>query len=118
MPFRVALTKDSEKLVKNIVVLFVLSAIIFLTRFHFVTLPLDRDEGTYSYIAWRMSEGELPYKDAFDHKPPVLYFLYKAAFDAFGYDFVSIRFFTILWLPVNPKQVIASFFKLFMLCSF
>lgn len=39
-------------------------------------LPLERDEGAYAYVAWSWLHGDLPYRDAFDHKPPLVYLLY------------------------------------------
>lgn len=39
-------------------------------------LPLERDEGAYAYVAWNWLHGGLPYRDAFDHKPPLVYLLY------------------------------------------
>jgi hypothetical protein len=51
-----------------------------LLRVPFVALPLERDEGDYAYVAWRMLEGEVPYRDAFDQKPPGIYAVYAALF--------------------------------------
>ena len=61
-----------------------LAAIVFvLMRVPFVDLPLERDEGDYAYVAWRMLEGDVPYRDVFDQKPPGIYAVYAALF-AFG----------------------------------
>ena len=40
------------------------------------SLPLERDEGSYAYVAQRWMRGEIPYRDSFDHKPPGLYVAY------------------------------------------
>ena len=42
-------------------------------------LPLERDEGEYAYIAWRMTLGETPYLDWFDQKPPGIFAAYRVA---------------------------------------
>lgn len=42
-------------------------------------LPLERDEGAYAYVAFDWLRGGLPYRDAFDHKPPLIYLLYMPA---------------------------------------
>src|SRR3989304_6048980 len=42
-------------------------------------LPLDRDEGAYAYIGSKLIHGTVPYRDAFDHKPPGVYFFYALA---------------------------------------
>lgn len=41
-----------------------------------MALPLERDEGAYAYVAYRWLQGALPYRDVFDHKPPLIYLLY------------------------------------------
>ena len=33
-------------------------------------LPFERDEGEYTYIAWRVGHHELPYRDWIDQKRP------------------------------------------------
>jgi hypothetical protein len=35
----------------------------------------DRDSGVFQYIGWRILNGEVPYKDAWDHKPPLIFFI-------------------------------------------
>jgi hypothetical protein len=47
-------------------------------RIPYVAMPLERDEGNYAYVAWRMLEGEAPYRDVFDQKPPGIYAVYAA----------------------------------------
>jgi 4-amino-4-deoxy-L-arabinose transferase-like glycosyltransferase len=47
-----------------------------LLRLPGLALPLERDEGAYAYVAWTWLHGGLPYRDAFDHKPPLVYLLY------------------------------------------
>lgn len=39
----------------------------------------SRDSGVFSYIGWRITQGDLPYRDIWDHKAPVIFYL-----DAFG----------------------------------
>jgi hypothetical protein len=59
-----------------------LAAIIFLTsaiRIPLLGVPFERDEGEYSYIAWRMGFHELPYRDWVDQKPPGIFWIYKLA---------------------------------------
>src|SRR6266566_3099288 len=42
-------------------------------------IPLERDEGEYAYIAWRLEYNELPYRDWVDQKPPGVFWVYRAA---------------------------------------
>lgn len=39
-----------------------------------MTLP-SRDSGVFLYMAWRFLNGDLPYRDVWDHKPPLIYFV-------------------------------------------
>ena len=54
-------------------------------------LPLERDEGGYAYIAWRLAHGEVPYLDWFDQKPPGVFAAYRAALGLPGDSIVAIR---------------------------
>lgn len=46
-------------------------------RLHGLSLPLLSDEGEYSYAARVWSEGGLPYRDAFNQKPPMIFAVYR-----------------------------------------
>ena len=67
-----------------------LAALVFLTslliRLPLLPVPFERDEGEYSYIAWRMGYHEIPYRDWFDQKPPGIFWAYRLA----------------LFLPMDP----------------
>ena len=39
-------------------------------------VPLERDEGGYAYVAWRLAHGEMPYLDWFEQKPPGVFLAY------------------------------------------
>jgi hypothetical protein len=39
-----------------------------------MTLP-SRDSGVFLYIGWRLINGDIPYRDVWDHKPPLIYFV-------------------------------------------
>ncbi len=40
------------------------------------TMPFERDEGEYAYSAWLLREGNVPYKDSFLQKPPMIVYVY------------------------------------------
>ena len=61
----------------------------------FIGEPLERDEGAYGYIAQQVLSGGLPYRDAFDHKPPAVYYLYAGVFKLFGDSLQALRVFTL-----------------------
>ena len=39
-----------------------------------MTLP-SRDSGVFLYVGWRILKGDIPYRDVWDHKPPLIYFV-------------------------------------------
>src|ERR1041385_1090827 len=39
-----------------------------------MTLP-SRDSGVFLYVGWRFLSGDVPYRDVWDHKPPLVYFV-------------------------------------------
>jgi hypothetical protein len=36
---------------------------------------VQRDSGVFSYIGWRILNGQVPYRDIWDHKPPLIYYI-------------------------------------------
>lgn len=68
-------------------------------------LPLERDEGEYATIAWRMQEGDVPYRDAFDQKPPGVFGAYWLAFTLLGRDAASPRLLLHGWLLVGAAAL-------------
>jgi len=78
--------------------LIVTAVVAFLViRVPFLSLPLERDEGEYAYIAQRMLAGDVPYRDAFDQKPPGVFLAYALAFASLGESIEGIRLFLWLW---------------------
>src|SRR5438477_5363017 len=45
-------------------------ALAILLRSQIAAIPLERDEGEYAYIGQRWLQGDIPYRDTFDQKPP------------------------------------------------
>lgn len=58
----------------------------------------DRDVGVFAYIGERIATGAVPYRDVWDHKTPLIYFLNAALFNVFGASFTVIAIFEIVWL--------------------
>ncbi|MBN1104277.1 MAG: hypothetical protein JXL84_12745 [Deltaproteobacteria bacterium] len=50
-----------------------------LTQWNSLDGPFERDEGEYSYAAWIMKEGLVPYRDSFMQKPPMIIYTYRLA---------------------------------------
>jgi hypothetical protein len=62
-----------------VVAVLVLSVVL---RSGIVSIPLERDEGEYAYIADRWLAGDVPYRDAFNQKTPGVFLAYAALFAA------------------------------------
>ncbi|MBI2267343.1 MAG: glycosyltransferase family 39 protein [Armatimonadetes bacterium] len=83
-----SLREDKQQVKKILdnkaVIILALLLLMFLLRSVFFGLPLLNDEGMYGYVGQRILEGDLPYRDVEDNKPPILYFIYAAALFIFG----------------------------------
>lgn len=55
--------------------------IVSAVRAPLLSIPFERDEGEYGYIAWRLGHDELPYRDWVDQKPPGVFYVYRFALD-------------------------------------
>ncbi|MCI0839710.1 MAG: hypothetical protein J4O00_08795, partial [Chloroflexi bacterium] len=51
-------------------------AIPILLYLPFLAEPFMRDEGFYAAVAQQMLDGGIPYRDAFDNKPPMIFVWY------------------------------------------
>lgn len=60
-------------------------------RLFYLEVPFERDEGAYAYISNVIDKGGLPYLDAFDNKPPGIYYLYNLSMNIFGNAISSPR---------------------------
>jgi len=69
-----------------------------------MTLP-SRDSGVFLYVAWRFLNGDVPYREVWDHKPPLIYFV-----DALGLTLTPNSLWGV-WL----LQVIFIFFTLLLI---
>lgn len=61
----------------------------------------DRDVGVFAYIGERILEGEVPYRDIWDHKTPLIYFLNALLFQFFGTSFRVLAIFEVFWLTLT-----------------
>lgn len=88
--------------------LLVVAALVFVAlRLPYISLPLERDEGEYAYVAWRMQAGELPYRDAFDQKPPGVFVTYLAAFALLGRSTQAIHALALVWSAASAACLYA-----------
>jgi hypothetical protein len=73
------------------------AAVALLLRWPLASVPLERDEGEYAYIAQRWLQGDVPYRDAFDQKPPGVFAAYAVFFQCFGRSIEAIHWGTQLY---------------------
>ncbi len=59
--------------------------------FQLYLMHYGRDQAIYSVVARTMLDGGAPYKDAWDFKPPGIFFVYALARSLFGGSVHSIR---------------------------
>jgi hypothetical protein len=72
-----------------------------------LAIPLERDEGEYAYIAWRLQYNELPYRDWVDQKPPAVFYVYRFALSL---PFEPIRAIHLVGLLFAAASACALFF--------
>jgi 4-amino-4-deoxy-L-arabinose transferase-like glycosyltransferase len=90
------MSKQISKLMKkeHIILAFIL-ILAFLLRFYGVVVDVYPDfrEATYGMAAWRIVEGEIPYRDFYHSQPPISPFLLAFVFLLFGVGIVQGRLF-------------------------
>jgi 4-amino-4-deoxy-L-arabinose transferase-like glycosyltransferase len=76
------------------IVLASIFAVALLLRSQVAAIPLDRDEGEYAYTSQLWLQGDVPYKNAFDQKPPGVFAVYAVIQTLFGESPVAIHWAT------------------------
>ncbi len=74
----------------------------------FLAEPFQADEGVYATIARGLLEGQVPYRDLFDHKPPLIYGWYAFSFLVFGEGLMAPRIVASLALSATTLLVFAQ----------
>jgi hypothetical protein len=64
---------------------------------------IDTDPGVFLYFGWRILNGEIPYRDIWDHKPPLIYYI-----NALG-EFLTPNSLWGIWLLEFLSLFIASY---------
>ena len=67
--------------------------------------PLERDEGVYATIGQRLLHGDIPYRDLFDNKPPVVYAWYAFSFLVFGEGVAAPRIVAAVLLSLTTLAI-------------
>jgi 4-amino-4-deoxy-L-arabinose transferase-like glycosyltransferase len=71
----------------------------------FLTEPFMRDEGLYASVAQLILDGGIPYRDAFDNKPPLIFGIYSFSFILFGENVWAPRLLAAICLSLTTVLV-------------
>ncbi len=69
--------------------------------------PLIHDAPIMHYIAWRIGDGAVPYRDLFDMNFPGVYLLHLAVLRTLGAGDVAWRVFDLAWLTLTSLTIAA-----------
>src|SRR3989442_15997030 len=73
-----------------------------------IASPFERDEGVYATIAQRLLRGDIPYRDLFDNKPPLIYGWYTFSFLLFGETVAAPRIIPAVLLSCTTLALFAQ----------
>jgi len=90
---------NNYKITLNYILLFLILS--FLFSYPFIFIPFGNDQGIFAYIGNVINSGGTPYADAWDLKPPVIYYLYSAGLKIFGHSMMGLRFFDFLYFGIT-----------------
>ncbi len=74
------------------------SAALVASAAFYVRLPFSSDHGLYSYGAWRVSQGDVPYRDVGCYDAPGIYAVHGLAHGIFGWSESALRQLDVLWM--------------------
>jgi len=63
-------------------------------------VPLERDEGEYAYFAQRILQGDVPYRDMFNQKPPSVFLAYLIPVALGGTSVAAIHLALYIWTAI------------------
>lgn len=69
-------------------VLLALAAALLASRVPSLVQPMGADQGLYAYVGQRILHGDLPYRDAWDQKPPAIHYTYAGLWAVWPHDSV------------------------------
>ncbi len=75
--------------------------LLFSLRWSPVYQALEADSGVYAYVGSAILEGQLPYRDVWEHKPPVGFYLNALALTMFGHNPWAIWWFNVIWVAIT-----------------
>jgi hypothetical protein len=124
---KVKISKGQPWLIYIMLIVFLAIAV----RYRLIDIPLERDEGGFAYCAQLILHGIPPYTEAYDYKPPGLYFLYASSISILGSEVQAVHLLLLIfsagtsimlfWLVKKWSDTaggtIASILSIFLLAS-
>jgi len=92
-----ACTKDASRRAERSIEIAAWVVVIFACS-QILMFPFGRDQGIFAVIADTILAGGMPYRDAWDVKPPLIFYLYALAQYLVGRRMVAIRIFEVIGL--------------------
>ncbi len=87
--------------------LFGVMLLIVIIRSHFLTIPFERDEGSYSYCGKIMLNGAVPFKDIGSQRLPGVFYSYALIIAIFGYTLKSLH---VAFICINLISTLLVYF--------
>jgi hypothetical protein len=91
----------------SVVVVGGFAALALMLAWRSTSWPLVHDAPILHYLAWRIGDGAVPYRDLFDMNQPGVYLLHLAVLKSLGAGDVAWRAFDLAWLGFTALAVAA-----------
>src|SRR4030042_3834333 len=88
---------QDARALRKLLIFYLSLLLVFLFSYPIIYYPLGRDHAISAYIGKAINEGGIPFKDGWEQKPPLVYYLYSLAFILFGESMEGIRLFDLLY---------------------
>lgn len=94
-----------------------LGVLLLLLRWRLIDIPLERDESSYAYLGKQILQGKLPYRDAYEMKPPLLLYSYALLVSLFGatlkglhWAALALTFWNSAWVMAIGSRFLGLFY--------
>ena len=94
------LNKRNEKFILGVIIL-----VVALHGLLILTYPPMKDNSMFLYMGEGIINGDVPYLDNFDMKPPGIFFIYAFIAKVFGYTIKGVYFFDLLWALITSLAI-------------
>jgi hypothetical protein len=87
--------------------LFIVLALIFLSRKNFLNIPFERDEGSYAYAGKIILDGAIPFTDIGSQRLDGVFYAYAIIVAIFGYSLKALH---IAFMVINMASAVMLYF--------